>query len=154
MPTEHESKLDLGIFGVRPMDPGFVYVLENQGRFKVGRTTDRATRLKDARTWLPDMNVIGIKPFWNHRQIERSLHQGFAHCWYAGEWFEMLDDDYRRVLVEGFEAFSDTDRDRNSADFIYWMNSDGMSEMVIERSRLGVSVGRFLKDVSSVRRRE
>lgn len=139
--------LDLRLFGVAPVDPGFVYVIEDRGRFKIGRTTGSA-RLNAAKTWLPDMKLVGLKPFWNHQHIEQTMHVGFAACWHAGEWYEMLDDAYRDMLVEGFCAFSDTDRDRNSVDFIYWVNGSGMNELTLEQSRLGISRRRYLRRVS------
>jgi hypothetical protein len=99
------------------------------------------------------MKLIGIKPFWNVKQIERNLHEGFARCWYQGEWFELLDEGYRDCLIDGFTAFSDTDRDKNSIDFIYWFNGDGMAEFVIERCKQGLTLQKFLRQETDVRKK-
>jgi hypothetical protein len=148
MGNEAPLKLSPLPFGVRLLDPGFVYVIEDRGRYKIGRTIDGEARLTAAKTWLPDMKLIGLKPFWNHQHIEETLHVGFADCWYDGEWYEILDEGYRDLLVDGFSAFSDTDRGRNSVDFIYWVNGSGMNEMTLDQSRRGVSRRRFLKEMS------
>lgn len=138
-------------FGVSPEDPGYIYIIESNDRFKIGRTKSREQRFRAAKTWLPDMKLIGIKPFWNVRSVERCLHEGFARCWYGGEWFELLDEGYRETLLDAFAWFSDSDRDRNSVDFVYWFNSDGMSEFVIERSKQRITLPKFLRQESDVR---
>jgi len=122
------------VYGVRLIDPGYIYMIEDRGRFKMGRTIDREARLRAAKTWLPDARIIGIKPFWDHRAIEVHLHEGFADSWYDREWFAPYDEPYRDLMVEGFSEFSDQDRFRNSIDFIYWFNSNGMTEFVMERA--------------------
>jgi hypothetical protein len=129
-------------------DPGYIYIVEDRGRYKIGKSKCAGHRLKAARTWLPDMNLIGCKPFWNVSRIERDLHVGFSMGWYAGEWFKFDMEEDRDLLLEGFLAFSDTNRDMNSVDFIYWFNGDGMAEFVIERSRQNLSLPMFLKQES------
>jgi hypothetical protein len=119
-------------------------------RFKIGRTKSARRRLAEAKTWLPDIKVVGIKPFWNFCWVERCLHEGFSRCWYAGEWFEPADESYQELLVEGFVAFSDRDRDRNSVDFIYWFNGEGMAEFVMERAAQGLSLRRFQLQESEI----
>lgn len=151
MPEEYHP--NLRIFGVQPVDPGFIYIIQSGERFKIGRSRHRAERMKDAKTWLPDMKILGVKPFWNIRRIERHLHEGFARCWYHGEWFEMIDNDYRDILIDNFVAFSDSNRDMNSVDFIYWFNGDGMAEFIQERYEQGLSLPKFLKQESEVRKK-
>jgi hypothetical protein len=136
-------------FGVVPEDPGFIYLLENQGRYKIGRSKSRTSRIKEARTWLPDMDVISVKPFWDVTKKEKLMHIGFARCWYAKEWFIIPDEGYRFALVDEFVAFSDVDRDRNSVDFIYWFNGGGMAEFVMEQCRQRVSLKKFLQNEST-----
>lgn len=132
-PSDEERKW-AQVYGVRLINPGYIYMIENQGRFKIGRSVDHKSRLRAAKTWLPDARIIGIKPFWDHRTIEMHLHEGFADSWYDREWFAPYDEPYREVMVEGFSEFSDDDRFRNSIDFIYWFNSEGMAEFVMERA--------------------
>lgn len=139
-------------FGITPADPGFIYILENEQRYKVGKSVNARERIRAAKTWMPDLNVIGIKPFWNVTRLERLLHVGLARCWYHGEWFELIDDGYRNTLIGGFVEFSDADRDRNSVDFIYWFNSSGMAEFTSEQCSQRLTTSRFLRQESSVQK--
>lgn len=117
------------VWNVHRVDPGYIYVFECNGRYKIGKTKRTKERLKAAKTWLPDMILIGFKPFWGMSHHERLLHTGFANYWYAGEWFNFEgDDDARDLLLEGFVAFSDDNPDSNSVNFIYWYNGGGMIE--------------------------
>jgi T5orf172 domain len=143
---------DLRIFGVPRTDAGYIYIVEDRNKFKIGKSTNPSTRLKAARTWLPDIKLIGCKPFWNISKIERSLHTAFSRSWYTGEWIDFESDDDKHILLEGFCEFSDTDYDWNSVDFIYWFNSNGMSEFSIERSRQQISLPKFLKQESSMQK--
>ena len=142
-------------WGVPRRDPGSIYVFRDRNRLKIGKTTRPiAQRVRAARTWAPDAELLGERPFWNISRIERHLHCGFAQGWYAGEWFEFQDKSIEHVLLDGFLQFSDTNRDMNSVDFIYWMNSDGMSELIMDRNRSGLSLRRFQRDVSFNARRK
>lgn len=139
---------DLRVFGVQKNDPGYIYIVEDRGRYKIGKSKDGTARLKAAKTWLPDMNVIGVKPFWNISELERRLHTGFGQNWYQGEWFQFAYENDRELLTGGFLEFSDTDRDWNSVDFIYWSNSIGLSELIIERHREGLTLPKYLLQTS------
>lgn len=136
------------VWNIGRNDPGSIYVIESLGRYKIGKTTDATARLRAAKTWLPDMQLKGCKPFWNVTVLERQLHIGFARCWYAGEWFNFENEEDRDLLLDGFLAFSDSDRDRNSIDFIYWMSGDGMAEFVRERHQQRLSIPKFLAQES------
>ncbi|MEI5680092.1 MULTISPECIES: GIY-YIG nuclease family protein [unclassified Mesorhizobium] len=137
------------VWQIHRMDPGFIYVIESHGRYKIGKTKRTEDRLKAAKTWLPDMSLIGFKPFWGVSHHERALHAGFARYWYAREWFNFEgDDDVRDLLLDGFTAFSDDSPDRNSVDFIYWFNGDGMAEFLIEMDRQRLSLSKFQKQES------
>jgi hypothetical protein len=144
-----QSKLDLCVFGVQPGDPGYIYIIEDRGRYKIGRTRNSAARVRVARTWLPDMTLVAHKPFWNVSRIERSLHIGFSQFWYHGEWFQFPMEEDRDLLLEGFLEFSDTDRDRNSVNFVYWFNGDGMSEFLYEHERQGLTLPQFQRQESA-----
>lgn len=149
---EGRGKPNLSIFGVQPVDPGYLYIFENGARFKIGKTNNPTNRIKEARTWIPDIKIVGIKPFWQAHRLERLLHSGLAQFWVGGEWFEFPDDTYD-FLYEGFEEFHDgpdiVDRDWNSVDFIYWFNSSGMSELVMEQNSREISLKRWLKEAGS-----
>ena len=142
------------VWGIHRADPGFIYLIESHGRYKIGKTKRTKDRLRAAKTWLPDMRLIGFKPFWGVSHRERLLHCGFARYWYALEWFNFEgDDDVRDILVDGFAAFSDDSPDRNSVDFIYWFNGDGMSEFLIEMDQQKLTLPKFQMQESFNQRR-
>ena len=143
---------NLKVFGVSKRDAGYIYLIENKGLYKIGKSIRPEKRLREAKTWLPDMNIIGIKPFWNVSIIERQMHEGFAHCWYANEWFSLFDEGYEDLLLNDFSAFSDNDRDKNSVDFIYWFNGSGMLELGMARSYHGISLTKFLANETCIMR--
>ena len=107
----------------------------------------------EPRTWLPDIKVIGVKPFWNVTKLERKMHEGFSRCWYHGEWFQLIDEGYRDTLIDGFTAFSDTNRDMNSVDFIYWFNGEGMVEFSMERDGQELTLPQFLRQESEIKKK-
>lgn len=137
------------VWNLHREDPGFIYIVESQGKYKIGKSKGAQKRLSAAKTWLPDMKLIGQKPFWRMSHHERCLHTGFARYWYSGEWFDFTgDDDARDLLLEGFTAFRDEDPDRNSVDFIYWFNGDGMAEFLIEQASQKLPLPKFQKQES------
>jgi hypothetical protein len=138
------------IFGVARADPGWLYLVRNGELFKIGKTTDPKRRLfRDAKTWLPDMELIGVKPFWNISSLERLLHCGLANCWYAGEWHRFPDKDYIDFLSDGFREFYDDDRDMNSVDFIYWFNGSGMGDLVLEQNYRKMSLRKWQREAGA-----
>jgi hypothetical protein len=139
----NQYRYNLDIFGVPRRDPGWIYIFKNEGLLKVGKTTDPKRRIREARTWLPDMEVLGIKPFWNVGEIEQTLHEGCAPFWHAGEWFKIEDANDYELLVDGFHEFYDEDRDSNSVDFIYWWNSSGFAEFSMERDSHNMSLKKW-----------
>lgn len=137
-------------FCVEPQNPGFIYVVENAGRYKIGSSKTKDARIRNAKTWLPDMVVIGVKPFWDYKEKERLLHVGNAMCWYDGEWFVPFDEAFQDYFVDEFKAFSDTDINRNSVNFVYWYNGSGMAEFAMEQNRQGMSLRKFQKQETGV----
>ena len=137
------------VWQVRRVDPGYIYIIESGGLFKIGKTKSTEKRLKAAKTWLPDMNLVGFKPFWGMSHHERCLQTGFARYWYSGEWFNFAGDDAARdLLIEGFVAFSDDNPDMNSVNFIYWFNGDGMAEMLMAMTDQKLTLPKFQKQES------
>ena len=59
----------------------------------------------------------------------------------------------RKSLLDGFRAFSDDDPDRNSVDFIYWYNGDGMVEFQIEMGRHRLTLPKFQKQEAATEKR-
>lgn len=131
-------------FGVCQEDPGWLYLFRSKNAYKVGKTSNPARREREARTWLPDLNVIGTKPFWNVSEKERLIHIGLTNFWLDREWFFFNGDGFEKVFVETFQEFYDEDRDMNSVDFTYWFNSSGMAEFVIEQKRQELSPKKFM----------
>lgn len=130
----------------RQVDPGWLYILRSQDLLKVGRTTDPRRRLREARTWLPDVVVEGVKPFWHVREFERTLLCGLAQFWHRGEWhFSRVLDDLNFV-VEGFQMFDDHDRARNTVDFSYWIGGSGMGELACEQNSRQISLRQWQRE--------
>jgi len=146
-PTSH-----VPVWNIPRLDPGYIYIIQAGGRLKVGKSKHRESRVRDARTWLPDMTLIGSKPFWNVRYLERDLHEGLAQWWYEGEWFHPGDDPYLENFLFNFRAFSDSDekRDMNSVNFSYWMHD--MLEISMERAHRRLSIRAFQREVSDARK--
>ncbi len=105
MGNQEPSKIP--VWQIPRMDPGYIYIIEAGTRFKIGKARRRESRLRAAKTWLPDMNIIGVKPFWNIDQCEKDLHEGLAQWWYSGEWFDHGDDPYREDFIDNFIALYD-----------------------------------------------
>jgi hypothetical protein len=138
-----KTRLDLNVFGVTRTDLGWLYLMRHGDLFKVGRTKNPSGRIRDAKTWLPNVEVVAIKPFWNVSELERLLHEGLANYWHDGEWFSFSDAEDAEFLIEGFKEFYEKDRDANSVDFIYWYNGSGMAEFNIERANRRTSLRKF-----------
>lgn len=142
-----KTKINLDIFGVSRTDPGWLYLMKHQTLFKIGKTKNPSKRIREAKIWLPYIEIIAVKPFWNVSKLERKLHEGIANYWHKGEWFAFPDSDSHEFLVDGFKGFYGKDRDTNSVDFIYWYNSSGMTELQIQRSNRRVSLRRFQREL-------
>jgi hypothetical protein len=129
-----KSYPNLALYGVPALDPGWVYAVKTGNLIKVGKTTDPHRRLlREANTWSPDpLEIVGVKPFWNIRRIEYSLHSALAEFWHRGEWHKFNDRYWLEFFIEGFSNFGDEedDRDSNSVNFIYWMNGDNYVEAI------------------------
>lgn len=130
----------------QPIDPGWLYIIRNNDVFKVGKTTDPKRRLKEARTWLPAGETIGVKPFWNVHKFERTLLCGIANYWLDGEWHQFHDETYSDFLVTGFGMFDDHDRAKNTVDFGYWIGGSGMGEVIMEQNHRRISLRRWQRE--------
>jgi hypothetical protein len=108
--------------------------------------TTAKRRLLAARTWLPDLELIGVKPFWNISELERQLLAGLAQFWISGEWHRFPDNTYDFVF-EDFGGFYDEDRDMNSVDFIYWMHEFG--EILMEFGSRKISLRKWQREAGA-----
>lgn len=118
----------------KSVDPGWLYIIQNNDLFKVGKTTNPRRRLREASTWLPNGKLVGMKPFWHFHQFERVLLCGLANCWHKGEWHRFPDHDWSVRLTSDFAAFDDHDRNRNTVDFTYWIGGSGLGEVIMEQN--------------------
>lgn len=132
---------NLDYYGVPRLDPGWIYAVRTDNLIKVGMTTDPNRRLlREAKTWSPNaLDIVGVKPFWNIRKIEYSLHTALAEHWHRGEWHKFKDSYWLDFFVDAFREFDDSDRDWNSRDFAYWMNGTNYVESVSMQVEHGMS---------------
>jgi hypothetical protein len=130
----------------QPVDPGWLYILRADTLFKIGKTTNPRRRLREAQTWLPDGEVVGMKPFWTIHQFERTLLCGIANAWHEGEWHRFPDASWSDPLIEGFRQFDDHDRNKNTVDFGYWIGSSGMGELIAEQNYRRISLRRWQQE--------
>ena len=132
--------------GVRLTEPGWLYMLKNGDLIKIGKTTNPKRRpIRESRTWLPDAEIVGIKPFWEIHHSERLLLCGLANHWYSGE-YRFPDSSYSDVLIDDFRLFDDHDRNKNSVDFIYWIGGSGMGEVISEQNYRKISLRRWQRE--------
>jgi hypothetical protein len=127
----------------QPVNPGWLYILRSGSLFKVGKTTNPRRRIRQAQTWLPDGEVIGIKPFWRIHEFERILLCGIANFWHKGEWHQFPDETWSDFLTTGFRMFDNHDRNKNTVDFGYWIGSSGMGELIVEQNSRRISLRRW-----------
>ncbi|MEE9428842.1 MAG: GIY-YIG nuclease family protein [Paracoccaceae bacterium] len=123
-------------------------MVRSGSKLKIGRTKNKKDRMRQAKTWLPDGEVVGIKPFRDHKNLENYLHLGLAQFWYKGEWYDFEGDEFEEWFIEEFAALDDTDVNANSINFIYLMNSTGMNEFTLEYSKGSSSKLGFQRDES------
>jgi hypothetical protein len=128
------------------VDPGWLYILKSGSLFKIGKTKNPKRRLQEAKTWLPDGEVIGIKPFWYIHDYERTLLCGIANCWYEGEWHQFPDETWSDCLVDGFRKFSDRDRNLNTVEFSYWIGGSGMGQLIAEQNSRRISLRQWQRE--------
>lgn len=135
---------------VTPGDPGFIYVVQDGTRLKVGRTINPKRRMRDMSTWIPKAKIIGVKPFWNHKRKENILHIGLAHFWDEKEWYEFGIDPFLEYFISEFMAFSDTDINTNSINFTYMINGTGMSDFTVDQSERRIPKKGILKKIPKI----
>lgn len=47
------------VWNLHRVGPGFIYLVENHGKYKKGKSKRAQKRLNAAKIWLPDMKLIG-----------------------------------------------------------------------------------------------
>ena len=48
------------VWQIHRVDPGYLYIIESHGKYKIGMTTSTKERFSAAKTWLPDMQLIAF----------------------------------------------------------------------------------------------
>lgn len=134
MAEENRSRVNPAYFGVPRLDPGWIYAVRTGNLVKVGKTTDPQRRLlREANTWCPHgLEQVLVKPFWNIRKAEYSLHAALAEHWYRGEWHRFDDPYWLTFFMDAFDEFKneEDERDLNSVNFIYWMNGTNYAQAI------------------------
>lgn len=77
---------------------GFVYIMRDGKRFKIGITTNPEERLYGLQTANPDIELMGAVFCKNPEQVEAYWHDMFDEKRYDREWFNLTDEDARLVL--------------------------------------------------------
>lgn len=134
-----------------PSDPGYIYVLRDRGRYKIGKSKQPRSRIRSARTWIPDVQTIGVKPFWFHGELEKYLQVGLAQFSLQREWYDFEGDEFEDWFVEEWTSFHDGQPDKNTRDFTYFMNGTGMAEFTLAWSSQEISKSKFLWENSGKR---
>jgi DNA-binding Xre family transcriptional regulator len=82
---------------------GVVYFLRNKdtGMIKIGFTTDLINRIYNlSLEYGADMELIHYISTYDSSTLESVFHNMFADKWDYGEWFNLTDEDIRRVKGE------------------------------------------------------
>lgn len=80
---------------------GCVYVLKCMGYYKIGMTSDIKTRKPSLDLCLPEpAELVLTIPCENYIQFEKHLHDRFASKRKNGEWFDLDDEDIKRLAQD------------------------------------------------------
>lgn len=69
---------------------GYVYVIECDGRYKIGKTTNFSSRFVEYTKLFAEPITIFYEQVCNYCEVEKDLHRMFKHKNVRGEWF-LLD---------------------------------------------------------------
>lgn len=79
--------------------PGYVYLLQSpSGYYKIGRTSNPDDRIGTFHVKLPfEVEYIAVIQTDDMHELERQLHEQFAHRRVNGEWFNLSADDVEYI---------------------------------------------------------
>lgn len=87
----------------RPAPPnraGYIYLVEGENSYKIGKSKQLPARLKAFGLQLPfTTTLIHSIPTSDMVWAETSLHRTFAHCRKNGEWFDLTPDEVAWVCA-------------------------------------------------------
>lgn len=69
---------------------GYIYVIECDGRYKIGKTTNFKSRFGEYTKLFVEPTTIFCEQVYNYCEVEKHLHKMFKHKNIRGEWF-LLD---------------------------------------------------------------
>ena len=83
-------------------EPGYVYLLEGGGFFKIGKATDLDRRVQQIFPKLPfECRLLHAIASDDCLALERWLHRRFADCRRNGEWFQLDAERVRWFMAQG-----------------------------------------------------
>jgi hypothetical protein len=71
----------------------YFYIIENNGLYKLGYSSNWLKRYKNYKIHLGNVNVVYVTNQVNCFSLERNIHKMFHAQIVNGEWFELNDDD-------------------------------------------------------------
>jgi len=82
--------------------PGYVYLIESEYGYKIGKTVNIKSRTRLFEVKLPfAIKLINYSWFENYSKAERDLHKRFAHKRREGEWFDLNEEDIAYIREQG-----------------------------------------------------
>lgn len=95
---------------------GYLYLLESNGLYKIGYSTEPETRLRRLQTGSAcPIKIVHTIRTGIYREIERQLHARFWRKRLHGEWFVLDDTDVAYIKELDHLGVSKVARDRNAA---------------------------------------
>jgi hypothetical protein len=82
--------------------PGYVYLIESEHGFKIGKSVNIKSRTRLFEVKLPfAIKLINYSWFDNYSKAERDQHTKFAHKRQEGEWFALNSEDIEYIKSQG-----------------------------------------------------
>jgi hypothetical protein len=82
--------------------PGYVYLIESEHGYKIGKTVNIKSRTRLFEVKLPfPIKLINYSWFENYSKAESNQHKKFAHKRREGEWFELNSEDIDYIKNQG-----------------------------------------------------
>ena len=76
----------------------YLYILENNGLYKIGYTSNFKRRIKDYKIHLGIVNVAYLTKQFNCLKLEEDLHKLFNSKLKTGEWFKLSTNDLLEAI--------------------------------------------------------
>jgi predicted GIY-YIG superfamily endonuclease len=76
----------------------YLYIIENNGLYKIGYTSDWNKRYKNYKTHLGEVNLTYLTKQDDCFELEVELHKMFVFYRKTGEWFNLNNDDLFKAI--------------------------------------------------------